>query len=288
MIKSMTSFGRTEAHTSEGHLIWEIRSVNNRYLEPTFRLPDELRRLEPALRDRLRSQLSRGKIDVTLKFKSEASENKPLTLNLPLIKQLIKAAEEVRALAHHATEINPTDLLSWPNTLIPPELDFDLLEKEALANFDKALGLLIEGRCKEGEALKELIEEKNQSIQKYLQTVIDQIPELQKQYRSKLETKIAELDINVDPERLEQELLFVIQKTDVTEELDRLNTHCKEFSKILLSKKPIGRRLDFLLQEMNREANTIGSKISDGNITPCVVEIKVLVEQIREQIQNIE
>lgn len=288
MIKSMTAFSRAESHASEGHIIWELRSVNHRYLEPNFRLPEELRSLEPKLREQLRSRIARGKVEISCRFKAILGSDRPIQLNTPLVEQLIRAAEEVRKLTQHTNEINPTDILAWPNALIPPEPNLDLLEQEALSLFNQALNQLITGRTQEGQALGQLIQSKNQAILAHIQTITGQVPTLIEQHRAKLETKIAELGVKVDEERLEQELLLMVQKSDITEELDRLNTHCAELTKTLRQDKAIGRRLDFLLQEMNRETNTIGSKISDSTVTQNVVELKVLIEQIREQIQNIE
>jgi len=288
MIKSMTAFSRSESNTSIGHLVWEIRAVNHRYLEIHFRLPEELRPLEPLFRERIRKQVSRGKLEISGKLKLGNSQQSNITLNEPLIEQLIIASEHIRKLTKHASEINPTDILNWPNVLLAAEPDIDSLSKDALTLFSETLDQLVTERVREGSALKTFISEKTDGIGDFLGTIEGHLPQIIAQYREKIETKIAELKINIDPERLEQELLLIAQKSDVKEELDRLSAHCDAVKSTLETSKPIGRRLDFLLQEMNREINTVGSKISESTITQQVVEIKVLIEQIREQIQNIE
>ncbi|WP_114416845.1 YicC/YloC family endoribonuclease [Marinospirillum perlucidum] len=286
MIASMTAFARHEIQPSWGSLSWEIRSVNQRYLEPSFRLPESLRSLEPDLRHKLRSSLSRGKVDIQLRFYPvEAGEG--MQVNSELLDQLIAAADQVYNRTP-AASLDPLTLLQWPGVLQAQEVDLEAVKTEALKAFDQALQELKANRLREGEALAGMIEERLGAISERLQKAQDYLPEALQLWRRSLLEKAEKLAVEVDPQRLEQEVVLLAQKQDVAEELDRLNAHVKEVRLALKSKKPVGRRLDFLMQEMNREANTLGSKAMSLDMTQVSVDLKVLIEQMREQIQNIE
>lgn len=289
MIKSMTAFSRVDQNTPWGHLSWEVRSVNHRYLEISFKLPEELRYLEPRLRDITKGRIARGKLEVVAKLnKSESFKELP-AINGPLISHLIKAAEHVRQLTKHASEINPTDILSWPNALTSPIFTpNEQVEDEAQSLFREVIEQLFQGRTQEGQALSKFIANKNSEIQRNIQAIQNHLPIIANNQRDKLSSKLNELQINIDKERLEQELLYLFQKSDINEEIERLETHSQALFDIIKLEEPVGRRLDFLLQEINREINTIGSKLPDIVISPIVVDLKVLTEQLREQIQNIE
>ncbi len=286
MTASMTAFARREIHQPWGSLSWEIRSVNQRYLEPAFRLPETLRDLEPILRNELRQALSRGKLDITLKFQpAEASSQ--LEVNTVLLDQLIAAADQIYNRTP-AASLDPLRLLQWPGVMQSAKADEEAVKKAALQLFKEALTDLKAHRLREGEALAKLIEERLEQISQHLITAQDYLPAALEAWRNNLLERAQKLQIEVDPARLEQETVLLAQKQDVMEELDRLSTHIKEVRRALKSNQPIGRRLDFLMQEMNREANTLGSKAISMEMTQVSVDLKVLVEQMREQIQNIE
>lgn len=286
MTASMTAFARREIHQPWGSLSWEIRSVNQRYLEPAFRLPDSLRELEPALRQQLRQALSRGKLDVTLRFYPTESSGQ-LQVNTALLEQVLAATEEIYARTP-AAALDPLRLLQWPGVMQAGEVDQEQIKEAALALFDEALQELQANRQREGQALAALIEERLQQISTHLQAAQNYLPEALELWRTNLLERARKLQVDVDPARLEQEVVVLAQKQDVAEELDRLATHIKEVRRALKSREPIGRRLDFLMQELNREANTLGSKAISMDMTQVSVDLKVLIEQMREQIQNIE
>lgn len=286
MTASMTAFARREIHQPWGSLSWEIRSVNQRYLEPAFRLPDSLRELEPNLRQQLRQALSRGKLDVTLRF-YPTENNGQMQVNTALLEQVLAATEEIYARTP-AAALDPLRLLQWPGVMQAGEVDQEQIKEAALALFDEALQELQASRQREGQALAALIEERLQQISTHLQVAQNYLPEALELWRNNLLERARKLQVEVDPARLEQEVVLLAQKQDVAEELDRLATHIKEVRRALKSREPIGRRLDFLMQEMNREANTLGSKAISMDMTQVSVDLKVLIEQMREQIQNIE
>ena len=287
MTASMTAFARRETHQPWGSLSWEIRSVNQRYLEPSCRLPDSLRDLEPLLRNELRQKLARGKLDLTLRF-YPTNENSQLQINTALLDQVIEATEQIYARKPTAAALDPLQLLQWPGVMQTAQIDEELIKAEALALFALALDDLQAHRNREGEALNQLIEERLQQITAHLSSAQGYLPQALELWRSNLLERAQKLQVDVDSTRLEQEVVLLAQKQDVAEELDRLTTHVKEVRRALSSKGPIGRRLDFLMQEMNREANTLGSKAMSMDMTQVSVDLKVLIEQMREQIQNIE
>ncbi|MCO4758613.1 MAG: YicC family protein [Oceanospirillaceae bacterium] len=289
MTRSMTAFARQEAEHPWGSLIWEIRSVNHRYLEPHLRMPESLRELEGSLREQLRKKLSRGKVECTLRFHPEAQAQQ-LTVNSEFAKELIAAADEVAALSlsGNTQPMNPLDVLRWPGVLQDAQIDMDQVKAEALKLFGSALDDLIAGREREGVELNALIEQRLVSISEIVVEVRSKLPQILQAQRDNLRSRLEELKEDLDEGRLEQEMVMLAQKADVDEEMDRLNTHVLEVRRVLKQKGPIGRRLDFLMRELNREANTLSSKSIVADTTQCAVELKVLIEQMREQIQNIE
>lgn len=289
MTRSMTAFARQEAEHAWGSLVWEIRSVNHRYLEPHLRLPESLRDLEGALREQLRKNLSRGKVECTLRFHPEAQAQQ-LTVNTEFAKELIAAADQVAALglSGNTQPLNPLDLLRWPGVLQDAQIDMDEVKAAALALFADALDDLSSGRAREGKELSALIEQRLVAISEIVTEVRSKLPQILQAQRDNLRARLDEFKGELDEGRVEQEMVLLAQKADVDEEMDRLNTHVQEVRRILKQKGPVGRRLDFLMQELNREANTLSSKSIVAETTQCAVELKVLIEQMREQIQNIE
>ncbi|MFC6670766.1 YicC/YloC family endoribonuclease [Marinobacterium aestuariivivens] len=287
MTRSMTAFTRQETQSDWGSLVWEIRSVNHRYLEPHLRLPESLRELEGALREQLRKSLSRGKVECTLRFVPE-TQQQTLSVDRDFAAQLIAAAQDLRTLMTDSQPLNPLEVLRWPGVMRESELDMEAVKKASLALFSQALKDLAEGRSREGAELAQLIEMRLDGIEQVVAQVRKRLPEILQAQRDNLRSRLAELQEELDENRLEQEIALLAQKADVDEELDRLGTHVQEVRRVLKQKDPIGRRLDFLMQELNREANTLSSKSIVADTTQCAVELKVLIEQMREQIQNIE
>ena len=289
MPRSMTGFARREAKLPWGTLVWEIRSVNHRYLEPSFRLPEDFREIEPHLRDAMRKALQRGKVEASLNVHWEQEGENELGLNLTKVAQLTKAAQQINGLLGDvAAPVNALEILRWPGVIQKQELDRDAMHQAALELFDSALEGLIEHRSREGAELEQLILSRLDSVSTQVVKVRARMPEILAAQREKLQAKLAALQVELDPERLEQEIVLLAQKADVDEELDRLDTHVIEVKRSLKQTDSLGRRLDFLMQELNREANTLSSKSIVSDTTQAAVELKVLIEQMREQIQNIE
>ncbi len=289
MPRSMTGYARREASFPWGTLIWELRSVNHRYLEPHFRLPEEFREAEPHLRERVRRRLHRGKLESSLHLQTEQATGAELSLSAERVSQLAKAADQVaRTLGDRAAPVSPLEILNWPGVLQQPELDRDALHSAALALFDEALTQLVEHRTREGNELEQMILQRLDAVSAQVAALRQRLPDIVKAQRDKLQAKVAALKVELDPERLEQEIALLAQKADVDEELDRLDTHVAEVRHTLGQSQSLGRRLDFLMQELNREANTLSSKATVAETTQAAVEMKVLIEQMREQIQNIE
>lgn len=287
MAHSMTGFARIEHASPFGTLSWELRSVNQRYLEPYLRLPDNLRELETPVRDSLRSALARGKVEVTLRF-SPATGADGIQIDRTRAQALISAAEHVSAMLAAPAPIDPLAVLNWPGVMIADATDQEALVAEALALFQHALEQLREARAREGAALAALLEERLVGILEEVSTLKPLLPQMLAAQKQRIVDRCAELQLEPDMPRLEQELVLLAQKSDVAEELDRLCTHVDEVRRVLKQKGAIGRRLDFLMQELNREANTLGSKAIDPRSTQAAVNIKVLIEQMREQVQNLE
>jgi len=287
MVHSMTAFARVERAGSQGTLVWELRSVNHRYLEPHLRLHDALRDLEGEVREGLRQGLSRGKVECTLRL-HEDSNGKPLKVDHVRAAQLVAAAEEVAGLIKQPAPLSPLEVLSWPGVLVADASDPQALNAEALALFDEALAELKAGRLREGQELARLINERLDQMATEVTTLRALVPQMLAAQRQKIIDRFGDLKAELDPQRLEQEMVLLAQKSDVAEELDRLSTHVNEVRRVLKSGGAAGRRLDFLMQELNREANTLGSKAFDPRSTQAAVNLKVLIEQMREQVQNIE
>jgi len=287
MVFSMTAFARAGSECPQGRFTWEIRSVNSRYLELHFRLPDAFRDLEPALRERLKKSLSRGKVEGALRFQPLQGENK-LSVNHELVHELNRAADEVHAIIGPGNAMNVLEVLAWPGVISSAETDGKALQQAALQAFDDCLRSSCDARAREGEELAALIRQRLEKMQQIVASVAAAMPQALAAQRQQLADKIAELNITLDSSRLETEMVLLAQKADVAEELDRLNTHIQEVGRILSQDEPIGRRLDFMMQELNREANTLSSKSLTTSITQAAVDLKVLIEQMREQVQNIE
>ena len=287
MIRSMTAFARAESVQPWGTLTWELRSVNHRYLEPGFKLPDAARGLEPRLRELLRQRVERGKVEVQLRIAQAAGASHPAP-DLALAAEVVRAAEAVAALMASPAPVSPLEILRWPGVLEQEVLEGDTLAAAALAGFERALEALGEARAREGAALAGLMLERLEAIAAITARVRAAMPRILEAQRSRLQARLAELRVELDPGRLEQELVILAQRADVEEELDRLATHAAEVRRVLQQGGACGRRLDFLMQELNREANTLGSKSIAADTTQAAVDLKVLIEQMREQVQNIE
>ncbi|WP_342654020.1 YicC/YloC family endoribonuclease [Pseudomonas sp. F3-2] len=287
MVHSMTAFARAERAGPQGTLSWELRSVNHRYLEPHLRLPESFRDLESAVREALRQGLSRGKIECTLRF-TEETAGKPLQVNRERAGQLVAAAELVASLIQQPAALNPLEVLAWPGVLVADATDPQALNNDALSLFNQALDELKAGRAREGADLAKLLDERLTSIKTEVATLRTLVPQMLATQRQKVLDRFADMKAELDPQRLEQEMVLLAQKSDVAEELDRLSTHVTEVRRVLKAGGQAGRRLDFLMQELNREANTLGSKAFDPRSTQAAVNLKVLIEQMREQVQNIE
>ena len=288
MIRSMTAFARREADTEAGSLSWEIRSLNHRYLELGVRLPEELRAVEAAVRERAGKRLGRGKVECTCRYRPAATGTVPVDIDQDNLARLLAACGEVSERLPEAVPLNPVELLRWPGVVREDVVDTTPLVKAALALFEQTLEELVEARQREGDEIRVLLQQRCAAMDERVVQARALMPEIRTALRTRLETRLAELDIPVDPGRLEQELVLQIQKIDVDEELDRLQSHCDEVRRVLQRKEPVGRRLDFLMQELNRESNTLGSKSVAVDTTNISVELKVLIEQMREQVQNVE
>jgi len=288
MIFSMTAFARRQLDEDWGSLIWEIRSVNHRYLENSIRLPDMLRSLEPAIRDAVRKKLSRGKVECQLRYQPGQQLEEQLHLNSGLIGRLGEASQTVQQLTGDAQKLTVAEILRWPGVILERDTNIEELEEKALQLFNTAIDELLTNRNREGEELGRMIEQRLQGISDIVSEVRSLMPEIMQRQRANIIARLDELKPELDANRLEQELVLLAQKSDVDEELDRLDSHVKEVSRILKASGQKGRRLDFLMQELNREANTLSSKSVVAETTRNAVELKVLIEQMREQIQNIE
>ena len=288
MTKSMTAFARIQNSLDEGELIWEIRSVNHRFLEVHFKMPEEFRASETRFREILQHRLKRGKIECFLRFNANIQSSADITINPQQAKSLISACQEINNLLHQPSEVDPMEMLQWPGVVQETKLDMKPVLVASEIALNKALDDLIANREREGQRMHDLILQRCEAIQKIVNKTRKKMPEIQQRYQKKLRERLDEINIDVNHDRLEQELVHLAQKMDVDEEIDRLDSHLKEMNDVLNRDEAVGRRLDFLMQELNREANTLGSKSADISSTNASVELKVLIEQIREQIQNIE
>jgi uncharacterized protein (TIGR00255 family) len=284
----MTAFARQQSEHEWGTLVWEVRSVNHRYLEPSFRMPDSLRHLEGPLREQLRNSVQRGKIDAQLRFHPNVAATNSITINEEVLKQLQITTSQIISRFPDSAPLNPLDVLRWPGLVAEDEQDTKIIEEKTQTLFAATLRELLLQRIREGAQLKILIEERLQAVSNIVATIRNELPHIINAQAERIRNQFAELQLQLDPQRLEQEIVLITQKADIHEEVDRLDTHVKEVLHTLSQKAAVGRRLDFLMQEFNREANTICSKSIVTSTTFGAVELKVLIEQMREQIQNIE
>jgi len=288
MVHTMTAFARLERHGHWGVLTWELRSVNHRYLEIYLRLPEEWRLLEDRVRERVREHLQRGKVDCSLRYRLGAGMVAEISVNEALVKQLARASRDVDAILYNPAPVSAVEILRWPGVLEQAELDLTPVHEQAIDLLDETLRQLVESRAREGGRLSQVILQRQEAMTEIAADVRKLLPSILQRQRERLTVRLAELKAELDQIRLEQEMLLLTQKMDVAEELDRLDTHIAEVRRVLEAGGGVGRRLDFLLQELNREANTLGSKSVDAETTRASVELKVLIEQMREQAQNIE
>jgi uncharacterized protein (TIGR00255 family) len=288
MIKSMTAYGRTEQSGDWGEASCEIRTVNHRYLEMSFRLPEELRFLEQKIRDLISRKLKRGKVDCNIRFAHQEISKDALPVNQELLAKVIETAEATCDQLRTPSPLNPLELLRWPGVLDKDVPDPEKIGSPLLILIEQTLDAVIDTRQREGEKIKTMVMERCDLAKEIVSNVRELMPTIQNNIREKLMLRAQELSSEFNQDRLEQELLLLAQKMDVAEEMDRLDAHIEEVSRVLEQDGPVGRRLDFLMQEMNRESNTLGSKSAHLDTTNSSVDLKVIIEQIREQIQNIE
>lgn len=287
MIYSMTAFARQEIKQDWGTAVWEIRSVNQRYLETYFRLPENFRGLENNLREKLRPRLTRGKIECSLRIES-AQQIGQLQLNQALAQQVLQSLQWLKSENANEGEINLTDVLRYPGVVEAPQQDLDRISLDLLRGFDALLDEFIAMRGREGEKLQDIIGQRLTAIEAEAAKVRAQMPQILQWQRERLLQRFEEVQVQLEPQRLEQEMILLAQRVDVAEELDRLQMHVKETQRILNKGGAVGRKLDFMMQELNRESNTLASKSINADVTASAVELKVLIEQMREQIQNLE
>jgi uncharacterized protein (TIGR00255 family) len=288
MIRSMTGFARRERQGPWGTLVCELRTVNHRYLEISLRLPDEVKALDNDVRQTIGAALRRGKVDVSVYLKSAAGTQRSLELDQALLDELLARIQQVRARLTDSTAVSPLELLRWPGVIREAEGDAKPVLAAALEVLREALAELNDTRHREGQRIRELLLGRCTAMRAQVQVVKSRLPEVSQRLRERIVDRIAQLGVTPDQERLEQELVLYTHKMDVDEELDRLTGHLDEVSGVLDSSEPAGRRLDFLMQELNREANTLSSKSQDGETTKAAVDMKVMIEQMREQVQNVE
>ena len=285
---SMTAFGAARHSSPTGEYYCEIRCVNHRFLDINLRLPEELRAHEANFRELISSSLSRGRIDFSLKREETSDDGIDIEINNAALETLFQSAATVAAKNPEITPLTMSEVLRWPGVMQSPEIDAEQVKQDALISMQKGLSAAQEARLSEGGKLQSLIEKRIAEMREIVAAVQTRMPELQDQYRARLEAKLTSVKENMEENRLEQEMVLFLNKTDVMEELDRLNVHFDEVESTLKQNQAKGRRLDFLMQELNREANTLGSKSQDAQLTQQSVELKVLIEQMREQVQNIE
>lgn len=284
----MTGFAASEALVGAHKLAWEVRSVNHRYLDLGFRLPEDFRGLEPKLRSLAGAALKRGKVDCSLKLSAIGSDEAEPAIDLDRLAALKRLETEVRSQWSDARPFSTLEILRWPGVLKDDTGRREVLMEPALASFEEAITSLRKAREREGQRLGEMLTERIDAIETLMETIDSQLTEASPRYRDRLLERLAKLEVEANPERLEQELALIAQRTDVSEEADRLRAHLVEIRDVLGQEEPIGRRLDFLIQELNREANTLASKVQDDELARRAVDLKVLIEQMREQAQNIE
>ena len=292
MLRSMTAFARVQENCDSGSVTWEIRSVNHRYLEPGLKLPEDFKILEPEIRKQVAKFLTRGKVEISLRYKLNQTQSGEIDLNEEIVHNLRQVEQKVLNIVHEGRKLSVSDILSWPGVIADAEKDLSPLLGLAEQSLTTALQQLVSSRETEGEALGELIRSRCSQISQIIGELRTYRPAMitamHEKWKANLNEKIQKWVESVNESRLEQELAILAQKLDVDEELDRIDTHITEVENVLDRKEAIGRRLDFLMQELNREANTLASKSQDSTTTQWSVDLKVLIEQMREQIQNIE
>jgi uncharacterized protein (TIGR00255 family) len=288
MIRSMTAFAREQQRGELGELVWELRSVNQRFLDINVRLPEELRVLETVLRERLGKRLGRGKVDATLRYRPGDAAAASVRVNERLVGQLLGAAEHMSGRLPESPGPSVMDVLRWPGVIETEEQDLDRVQAAAVALLEHAIDSLVATREREGARLHDMLEQRCQALREQVVRARERMPVVVAGLRDRLRARLAELSEELDEGRVEQEMVLLTHKLDVDEEMDRLGTHLDEVRRVLKKGGAVGRRLDFLMQELNREANTLGSKSADSQTTAISVEMKVLIEQMREQVQNIE
>lgn len=284
----MTGFARQSADSAAGSMTWELRAVNHRYLDVQFRLPEELRPAEHTFKQLVAATLRRGKVECTLHFRRAFDQQEEVQLNADLVSLLGKRITEIQTAVPNASSPNAIDILRYPGVITEAEIDAEPLQKEATALLELALDAMNEMRTGEGARIAEMLGSRCTDIASIAAGVRERMPAVLEAAHARQRERIEKLDVDADPARLEVELALIAQKLDVDEELDRLDSHLVEIREVLTKDEPVGRRLDFLMQELNREANTLGSKSADAETTKAAVALKVLIEQMREQIQNVE
>ncbi len=288
MLHSMTGFARESVETDIGTLAWEIRAVNHRYLDVQFKLPEDLRPNEPTFRQQASKVLGRGKIDCALYFRRAFDQQSEMQIDSDLVALLGARLAELSTKLPNAAAVNPVEILRWPGVVQQSEIDAEPLFNAATQLLSTTLDSIAAMRASEGQRIGEMLESRCADIDAIIGAVRKRMPDVLEASRAKQKERLEKLDVEADAARLEVELALIAQKLDVDEELDRLESHLVEIHNALQDKKPVGRRLDFLMQELNREANTLGAKSADAETTKAAVDLKVLIEQMREQIQNIE
>ncbi len=288
MIRSMTAFSRLETSSDIGDLVLELRSVNHRYLDISLRLPEELRNLEPVLREQITARVGRGKLECNLRYSAAELNRTELPVDDERIKQIAHACRHIDSFLYSPAPVSSLDVLRMPGVVQSKPLDLEQFKSVVTDLLTRVLDDLIAAREREGEKLAQIIRQRCDAMAVIVAEVKQQLPEILQQWRDKLIERLNEAKLELNQERLEQEMVYLAQKTDVAEEIDRLGVHIVEVRRVLEADKPVGRRLDFLMQELNREANTLGSKSIHADTTRASVDLKVLIEQMREQIQNIE
>lgn len=288
MIRSMTSFARKEVRGDWGTLTCEIRTVNHRYLEPSFRLPEAFRELENRFREALRSGVKRGKVDISMRLQAAEEATQSFEISDEMARAVNEAANHINRMLDNPAHISALDILRWPGVLSVPEQDYSAARSAAVDLFAETVKELVEVRQREGERLRPLFEDRLDTMASLVGEVRQNMPQLIDAQEKQLRERFEKARVELDPDRIAQEMVMLAQKSDVAEELDRLDAHIGEVRDTLQTDEPIGRRLDFLMQELNREANTLSSKSIDAGVTRAAVDLKVLIEQMREQVQNIE
>ena len=287
-IQSMTAYARAHHTDKDCNLEWEVRSVNHRYLDTNMHLPNTLQNHQNDFKEYIRQTLKRGKLEAKLSYESLSKDTQTIEINETQVNALLEARHQIEVLSQQPSSLSTIDILNWPGVIQTPKQDFEGIAKQAKALLEKTIADLIATRLREGQRLSDFIAQRCDEIESIVASISIRRKEVLSALREKVLKRISDLDLSVDENRLEQELVIQAQRLDVMEEIDRLGAHIQEVRLVLQRKDAVGRRLDFLMQELNREVNTLGSKSNDSQTTQAVVDLKVLVEQMREQIQNIE